>query len=466
MSFTIAEIVSATGGDLIKGNYMDSINGISTDTRTISTGEAFFALSGHNFDGHQFLEKALSKGASALIVKREKLSLVEDLEGVNVIAIESPLKALQDLANYNLNRYKPIIVGITGSTGKTTTKELVASVLSQKYGVLKTIGNFNNEIGLPLTLFNLNENHQIAVLEMGMSGLGEIKRLTQIAPPEIALITNIGVTHLEKLGSIEGIVQAKGELLEALTEQGTAILNGDDPQTVNFIPKVAGKVCLIAEKNEKADLLAANFKSAGESGIGFTICYNGRTFDFFVPIPGRHNVINALFAVAAGLHFGLDFEQIAQGLLEAKTEKMRLNFFENKAGIKFINDAYNASPSSMSASLELLSELQGERKFAVLGDMLELGLLAESAHRELGREVVEKKIDYLFTLGRLGKLIADEALKLGADFRKVYSFSTTEELAVELSQHLSRGDLVLVKGSRGMGMENIIYCLEKQGEGK
>lgn len=464
--FTIAEILTAINGELIKGKIDDSISGISIDTRTIQPGEAFIALAGENFDGHDFLNHALAKGAKTLIVKPQYRHMIEQVEIANIITVDSPLKALQDLAHYHLNKLKPKVIGVTGSTGKTTTKELIASVLSQKYGVLKTAGNFNNEIGLPLTILNLNKDHQIAVLEMGMSGLGEIKRLAQIAPPDIAIITNIGLTHLEKLGSIEGIVQAKGELLEALNQEGLAILNGDDPQTKKLIAKAKSSLCLVGEKDKTVDLRAFNIQSAGEQGVKFALEQNGESFDLFVPIPGKHNVINSLFAVAVGLSLGLSLEEIATGLAQAKTERMRLNILENRMGVKFINDAYNANPTSVQAALDVLVEIQGKRKFAVLGDMLELGTLAEFAHREVGRSVVEKGIDYLFTLGQLGKFIGEEALKMGASPETVYCFSTIEELADQLKKHLSFGDLVLVKGSRGMGMEKIILYLENKEERK
>ena len=458
---SVKEAADAVGGQIIHEGGIFSFNGVSTDTRTIKPGNLFVALKGARFDGHDYLAEAAEKGAAALLISNPAKPLPEN---INVIVVKDTMTALQDLAAWYLKLFSVTVVAITGSTGKTTTKDMISSVLSRKFNVLKTQGNFNNEIGLPLTLFNLESNHHVAVLEMGMSGFGEIRRLAAVAPPRVAVITNIGVSHIEKLGSRENIWKAKSEILEGFDENCTAILNDDNDilhmaATQMFLEKVPYKVLRFGTGSD-ADYRAHDIQLHGEKGISYNLSVDGITFPVRVNVPGKHNVYNSLAAAAVGRMFGMDIKDIQAGLLDFVSSSMRLNIFSIQGNIKIIDDAYNASPDSVNAALNVLKEMDGTRKIAILGDMLELGEYAPSAHRQVGKTVAECGVHLLITKGRNSSLIGEGALKAGMDERNVIHFDENPGVIRWLSSNLRKGDRILVKGSRGMHIEEIVSYLK------
>ncbi len=410
------------------------ITDVCTDSRKITPGCLFVALKGERFDGHSFLQQAFESGAAAVMGEIP-------FEGGPYLQVKDTSQALLDLAAGYRSQFPIPIVAITGSVGKTTTKEMVAGVLSQKYCCLKTEGNFNNEIGVPLTLFRLEDCHEIAVLEMGMNHFGELSRLTKAARPNGVIINNIGMSHIENLGSREGILKAKLEILEGLQKDGVALLNGDDDYLNQASPEV--KVIRYGS-GENCDLRAEEIQ--GEQQLFSFTCKElpGRVT---IPVPGRHNISNAMAAVGAGLLFGVPAELIKKGIEESQSVGMRMRT-EKKDGITVILDCYNANPDSMRAGISVLKESEGNRKIALLGDMLELGDYSEQAHFEIGQ--FASGLDGVFTVGK-----ASEQIYRGAQVPKKQHFETNEELCRFLSSYLSEGDTVLIKGSRGMKMEEI-----------
>lgn len=426
---------------------------VSTDTRAVAKGDLFIALVGERFDAHDFIPQAIEKGAAAVIVSRPPASAL----AVPVLLVGDTLAALQRLAAYNRRQFNLPVVAVTGSNGKTTTKDLIASVLGRRYKILKTTGNFNNHIGLPLTLLKLDETYEAAVLEMGMRGLGEIDLLAGIAQPTVAVITNIGETHLERLGSVENIAAAKSEVLDHIDQQGTAVLNGDDSWVRKVAGKVRGRVLFYGVETEN-DIRAADIKTDGMASV-FTVHYQDRQAVVELPVPGQHNVLNALAAVGVGLVTGLSLEEAAAGLKQAELTAMRLEVLET-GSYKIINDAYNANPASAKAALSVLSDQAGSRRrVAVLGSMFELGERAQAGHCEVGAAAFESGIEMLVTVGDLGEYIAQGALAKGMAPDLVFHCKDNA-LALELlDTRLKSGDVILVKGSRGMKMEEIVRGL-------
>lgn len=460
MNLTVDEVVKACRGKFIKGNPQESILGISIDSRNIMPGELFIPLKGERFDGHDFITEACKRGAAGSLTSN--LESVKGCEG-SIILVEDTLSALQDIAHFYRKKFPIPFIAVTGSTGKTTTKDLISKVLSQRFNVLKTTGNLNNQIGLPLTLLKLNSQHQIGVVEMGMSGFGEIARLTKIVNPRIAVLTNIGLSHIEKLGSVENIAKAKSEIFEGLEQNGKAFLNADDIHLLEMrrkFPHIEFKTYGI----KNGDIRAVNIVSSGQKGITFDIVSDERTeYGFILKIPGVHNVYNALAAVSVGFEFGLNPDEIQAALRDFKMSKMRLEITEEKdSNLIIINDAYNASPDSMKAALNLLQEIssqRGRRAVAVLGNMLEMGTWGPPAHREIGRFVAEKGIDYLITVGDVAEYIAAGAKEGGMPGDMVFSFKTNMEAIKKLEEIKKEYDIILVKGSRGMKMEEIVHYL-------
>ncbi|MFZ5985967.1 MAG: UDP-N-acetylmuramoyl-tripeptide--D-alanyl-D-alanine ligase [Bacillota bacterium] len=448
------EIVKATGGVLLSGDMDASFDSISTDSRKIKQGDLFIPLIGEKFDGHQYIENSFKEGAKGCLTQKN----IEPLGDKIIIKVQDTSKALRDLASYYRQKFDIPFVGITGSVGKTSTKEMVSSVLSKGFNVLKTQGNFNNEIGVPLTVFGLENSHQAAVVEMGMSGFGEISRLTSIVKPDIAIITNIGLAHIEKLGSKINILKAKMEILEGLNSQGLVILNGDD----NLLYGLKGLLkfrTVFYGFEEGLDYQAYNVNSLGEQGSTFEITIGNREYKIRVPVPGIHNVYNALAGLAAGIELGIPVGKIVEGIEEFTPEKMRLNII-NHNGIKIINDAYNASPQSMEAAINVLKDISGnKRTIAVLGDMLELGDMSYKAHFDVGKFAVARGVDYIAAVGENGRNIAHGAIDAGAEAYKVFQFKDNEEAGKFLKGFVKTDDVLLVKGSRGMKMEEIVNML-------
>jgi len=455
----IAEVIKATNGKLIYGDDEVSVSGISSDSRTIKEGELFIPIIGERFDGHDFISEAFKKGASACITNKTIKGTKEKV----IVLVNDTTKALGDLAQYYRMKFKIPLVAITGSVGKTTTKDMAASVLGQKLNCLKTQGNFNNEIGLPFTLLNLDNFHEAAVIELGMRGFGEIKRLSMIAQPDIALITNIGISHMERLGSKQNILKAKLEILEGLNEKGILVLNGDD-SLLRALDGLTEYDIRFYGIMDKADYNAYDIKSQGERGTVFNTVIEGYEYQVYVPLPGMHNIYNALAAIAVGIELNIPPEAVINGIAEAKASELRLNIMEI-GDIKVINDAYNACPDSMKASLDILSEAEGKnKKIAVLGDMLELGENEKNEHVEIGRYAAGKNIDLIVTVGQIALHIARGAVEAGFEKSLVYTFENTDGALLFLYENIEKNDVILIKGSRYMKMEYIIEKLKEKAE--
>lgn len=469
LQISINEITEATGGRMIlpcggtgkayPGDKTSEISGetiitgISTDSRKIQPGDLFIPLVGENFDGHNYIASAFEKGATAALSQTPVTDFPERI----VISVDNTLKALQALAARYRSRFSIPFTGITGSVGKTSTKEMVACALGTRYNVLKNEGNLNNEIGVPLTVFRLDESHEAAVVEMGMSGFGEISVLTSIVRPRVAIITNIGISHIEKLGSRQNILKAKLEILEGLEQGGLLIVNGDD----SLLSGAKGllKVRTVSYGlNEGVDYQAVNIRSRGIGGIDFDIRVTTGEYTVHVSVPGIHNVYNALAAIAAGMELSVPIKDIIDGIAQFRTGRMRMDIIDAN-GLTVINDAYNASPQSVKAALDVLEELECSRRIAVLGDMLELGEWSVQAHTQTGTDAAACRLDYIVTVGADAAHIAKGAVAAGFPANHAASFSTNDEAFEFLERLLEQGDTVLVKGSRGMKMEEIVQKL-------
>jgi UDP-N-acetylmuramoyl-tripeptide--D-alanyl-D-alanine ligase len=450
------EILKATGGILMSGNIDTKFTGISTDSRKICAGDLFIPISGERFDGHDYRKSSLNSGASAALTHKE----IQGSYNKVIIKVEDTLKALRDIATYYRLKFNIPFIAITGSVGKTSTKDMVACVLNQRFNVLKTEGNFNNEIGLPLTIFNLDSFHETAVIEMGMSGFNEISRLSSIVNPDIAIITNIGLSHIEKLGSRQNILKAKMEILEHLNKDGLVILNGDDKLLYGLKDLLKFRTVYYGME-DGLDYQAYNVNTAGENGTYFEITIGNCDYKVHVPVPGIHNVYNALAAITAGIELKLPPDKIVKGISEFSAGKMRMSIIPLEK-IKIINDTYNASPQSMEAAIKVLKEIAaGRRTVAVLGDMLEMGEWASKAHIDVGKFAVLMGIDYIITVGDNGKSIKDGAILAGMSKENAFSFKDNNEANEFLSSFIIEDDVVLIKGSRGMKMEEITEHLLK-----
>lgn len=444
-SMTFKEAAAAVGSDT---RLSGSFDAVCTDTRKITNGCLFIAIKGENFDGHDFAAKAVENGAQAVIV--EKDCGLEERQ----ILVESTKQALLDLAGYYRSLFNIPVIGITGSVGKTTTKEMVHAVMSSKYNTLKNEGNLNNEIGVPLTLFRLEKTHEAAVIEMGMSNFEEIARITRAVKPDVAVISNIGVSHIENLGSREGILRAKLEILEGMKADAPVILNADDDMLITVRPG-AHPVIYYGIENEKSMFKASEITSK-EAETELSVSFSGGSATVSLPYPGRHNVYNSLAAVAAGSLFGIEPCDALEALKNYVPAGMRQRI--NKAyGITFIEDCYNASPDSQAAALAVLGGMNAKRKIAVIGDMLELGSVSREAHYGVGTKAAENKVDAVFTYGERSLETAKGARDGGiADVR---SFDDKQQLSAMLADYLEQGDAVLFKASRGMKLEDVIHSV-------
>jgi len=452
MELSVPKIARIVSGILTPSHSQVVVTGVSTDSRTIRPGELFVPLVGPHYNGHDYLGQAVQNGAAACLSEEVVAGLP-----VPIIRVDDTLQALGDLAAAVRARYKGSLVAITGSAGKTTTKEMLAAILSQKEPGLKTEGNFNNLIGLPLTLFQLEAAHRWVVLEMGMSARGEIARLAQIAAPTIGIITNVGPAHLQTLHGIEGVARAKGELFESLQPQTTAIINADDPRVLPM-PVANGVHRLLFGYNTQADVRAEAVVTRGDKVVFELVLPSGR-WPVSLSVPGRHNVANALAAAAAAVAMEIDGETIARGLSLFKTIRGRMELFRLANGARLIEDSYNANPASMRAALAALNDLEGKgRRIAVLGDMLELGDESAALHKELGREAA-KQVDMLLLLGEMAVHVAEGAREGGLDAARLHRVENAEAAYRWLQAWLQPEDRILIKGSRGMRMEKISAAL-------
>ena len=447
-SFTLKEAASAVDGKVLPEFENTVIKSVSTDSREIGGGALFVPIKGENFDGHDFIEDCMAKGAAACF------SQIPQRDDIPCVMVEDTKKALRDLAEFYIGRFKIPKCAVTGSVGKTTTKDMIASVFSQHFKTLKTQGNFNNDIGLPRTVFGIDSTTEAAVLEMGMNHLGEISRLSKIVHPNICVITNIGVSHIENLGSREGILKAKLEILDYIEDGGVLIVNGDDPYLRNA---KTGKRTVYCGIDSDCDVYADNIVN---DGLEFTLAdiHKGDiSFRVKIPVPGRHMVMNALVAAAAGFELGLTPEEIKAGIENFEKTKMRMDIISAK-GIKIINDVYNANPVSVKAALDVLAGAEG-RKVAILGDMFELGEFSSLMHKDVGNYAGMSGIDVLIAIGKDSKYIYDGAKEKGME--KCFYYETQEEFLEKGVSEISKGDTVLVKASRGMKLEKTVDRLQE-----
>jgi UDP-N-acetylmuramoyl-tripeptide--D-alanyl-D-alanine ligase len=466
-TFTTGEVLSATGGTLIQPGAWNTFCGVSTDSRTCQTGELFIPLSGERHDGHDFIPKAIHRGVRAILVEKRifggvglKPVQVAPPE-VTVIAVRNALTALGDLAQTWRGRFIVPVVGITGSCGKTTTKEMIAAVLAPAFRVLKNRLNLNNLIGMPLTLLGLEGTHEAAVVEMGMNAFGEICRLTQIARPTIGVLTNIHPAHTEGVGDITGVARAKGELISTLNHGASLIYNADDPWVSRLAQNFHGPR-LGFGLNAAASLRAHKRQAYGRGGQTAILSYGGQVWPLTLPAPGLHMLYNALAAMAVGLSLGLELKTIAASLSQFRAIHRRSQVTTLGSGVHLINDCYNANPGSMAMALNTLMELKDHgQAAAALGDMLELGDGAAADHRALGRLAGRLGLDVLVVYGSFRQAVAEGAAEAGISPAKIFPVESRREGAQILKEVLAPGDWLLVKGSRSMHMEGLIDWLEE-----
>lgn len=454
------EILEACGGTRAQGDLETAVTGFCIDSRKVRPGDFFIPLKGEDADGHRYVTDAIEGGAAGSFYARQALPSLppESL----IIGVADPLIALQQTAAFYRRKFKLPVIGVTGSSGKTTTKDFIAGVLSSRMAALKTAGNLNNEIGLPLTLLTLEDYHQAAVLEMGMSAPGEIAALARIAQPSIGVITNIGEAHLELLGSMDAIARAKGELLEYLGAGGTAVLNREDPRLLEMGKRFPGRAYYYGFG--QGDIRCTELTRQGESSFFRVRFPDGQEGSFSLTLPGRHLVSNALAALAVGWILKISPEEMDMGLQASQVTAGRLQIKETLAGVKVIDDSYNANPGSVKAALQVLQELSGENSVAVLGDMLELGPAALEAHRQVGLFAARCGIGFLVTVGDLARDAAAAARESGLAAQDCAN--NEEAWAAVRKIAPGRGWYILVKGSRGMRMEKLAELLLELPEGE
>ena len=440
---------------------------VVTDSGKVEKGSVFVALKGERFDGHAFLGDALRRGADCLVVHRRPA--IFHLKGVTVVRVRDTLEALGDLAHYRRKMVAPKVLAITGSNGKSTMKEMVTAILegasiqgrSLRGKVLKTEGNYNNLVGLPLTLLRLRGREKVAVLELGTSRPGEIKRLTQIAAPDIGLITSVAPAHLTGLGSLRGVAREKAELFRGIHPRGTAVVNLDDPWVRRLGESFKGEKITYGRKGE---VTGESWKSLGLRGMEFTLRVGRGRRRIRLRLSGEHNLSNAVGAAAMAYGLGADLEAMRRGLEAVKPFPMRMAL-ERWRGIGIINDAYNANPASMEAALKALAEIEDAReRVAILGDMLEMGRESRKSHLELGKQVARCHMDRLYLLGEQADQVKEGALRAGMEEERVIIGKNHREIASLVRSQVRRGDWLLFKGSRGMNMEKVLAAFKEMGE--
>ncbi|WP_426349470.1 UDP-N-acetylmuramoyl-tripeptide--D-alanyl-D-alanine ligase [Alloiococcus sp. CFN-8] len=445
INLTLEELLQVTEGYLYNGEMRElSIDYVSIDSRTIKENSIFIALRGDNFNGNLFWKDAINKGAKVIILDEKPYIEGESLQEI-IIIVKDTKKALLDLAKYYRKKLEIKVVGVTGSTGKTSTKDLIAAALSDRYKVYKTKGNYNNDIGMPLSILNIHDDVEVAVLEMGMNHAQEIHRLADIARPDVGVITNIGITHIENLKTQENIFKAKMEIADFFQNSNVLIINGDD----EYLRKVENKNYKVLKTGieEKNHIIAGDIVSL-ENGMRFTFKVNNQNKELFLPLLGVHSIYNCLLAIGVGVTLGATLEEIEKGIENLEATAMRLEIFK-KGDITVINDCYNASPTSMKAAIDVLSKKTGKKKIAVLGYMAELGDYTESAHIEIGAYAKGRDIDMLLTLKNVGELYCR------GYGNRVKVFDSADELISELNEIAASGDVILIKASRSQHFEEI-----------
>lgn len=453
---SLDEVVSSVHGEIVVRGNGEKFTEVNTDTRKINSGSLFIALKGENFNGNNFVAAASGKGAVVCIVDEINFNKSDLNDNTTVILVNNTRKALLDLAKYYRSKLNVKVIGITGSTGKTSTKDLTCAVLSEKYKVFKTQGNFNNEIGLPLMIFKLDKSYDIAVLEMGMSNFNEIHNMAEASRPDIAIITNIGISHIENLKTRQGILNAKLEITDFFNSDNTLIVNSDNDMLCNVENSLKNNKIKVI----KTGISTGDFKAKeivlDENSISFKVYadeeYKGQ---FNVPVPGKHNVLNSLLAIACGYLMNMTFEEMANGIQEIQVTSMRLDIIKNEK-ITIINDTYNASPDSVKAAVDVLKNMQTGRKIAVLGTMRELGNEAYNSHMDCGKYTAENGVDLLVAIGEFSEAYKkgfNSVTESNGEFKQFDNFNEAIEY---LKSYLKEEDCVLVKASRAMKFEAIV----------
>ena len=451
MNLSLEEISKAVGGTLA-GPGAVKVRGYSIDSRTINPGELFFAVKGPRFDGHQFVRQALEKKAAAVVVE-------EEVDQSPAIRVKSTIESLQALARDVRRKWGATIIGVTGSAGKTTTKEMIAAVLGKKFTVLRSVGNLNNEFGLPLCLLRAEKYQNIGVLEMGMSAKGEIRKLASIAEPNEGVVTNVNPVHLEFFKSVDEIAEAKAELVEGLHDPKVAYLNNDDSRVRAMARTFTGKVITYGVKSVAA-FKVQQIQDLGLEGTAFTIHHGRRDVNFVLPLLGQHNVANATAAVAVAAIHEVPWEQIREAIAEMKPEKMRGEVIKFREGFAVIDDSYNSNPRALSEMIRFLGRLHGyQRKILVAGEMLELGPEGPELHRNCGREAARAGFELILGVQGEAKEILEGALEAGMDRSRLKFSRDALQAGDVLARFLQKGDVVLIKGSRGVKLEQALNTL-------
>ena len=459
--WTLDAVLKATGGELLTKGKENCFLGISTDSRTLRPGELFVALVGENFDGHQFVEQAANSGAAGVVVGlKEAGGLDPQALKIPVIGVGDTLRAFGDLAAYWRGRYSIPVVAITGSNGKTTTKEMVARILSGSWKVLKNQGTFNNLVGVPLTLLQIDGSHEAVVVEMGMNQPGEIERLTEIVQPSLGMITNIQPAHLEGLGGLDSIQLAKGALFAGMAPTGTIVVNRDDPRILKEAAGFSGRQVGFSAKGDPAEVSLERVLAVDGQGSRFLLRLPEETLEIHLPVLGLHHLKNAIAAAAVAWALNLPARTIPAALSNFQAIDKRMVVLTLPGGIHLVNDTYNANPGSMAAALQTLMQVKEQgRALAVLGDMLEMGGESDSLHRQVGRIAAEQGVDYLLAMGKQASHILTGAAEGGMTRDQLSQAPGHEEMATQVYGLLAPGDWVLVKGSRGMRMEKVVEIL-------
>jgi UDP-N-acetylmuramoyl-tripeptide--D-alanyl-D-alanine ligase len=462
-SFSVEEVLRATGGTLIRGRPDLIFRGLSTDSRDTGSGNLFVPLTGERFDGHDFIAGAINGGAAGVLADRGRAEKMDRYahDGV-IILVDDTLRALGDIAQLWRRKFSIPVAAITGSSGKTTTKEMTAAIAGLSGKVLKSRGNFNNLVGLPLSLLEMEPYHKAAILEMGTNMKGEIKRLTEIAEPEIGVITNIGPVHLEGFGSLDSVMEEKGKLFSNMKKDGVAIINGDDERITALARNWKGEKITYGI-NGDALVKAENIVKKGRQGISFVLKIKGAGKMIEMSAPGNHNVYNALAAAATSLALGIENDLICRGLAEFRQIQGRMTIHGLKNGAYLIDDSYNANPDSMREALMTLRELKGKNKgIVVFGDMLELGDQSEKMHEEVGELIADTGISKIFLKGDFSRDVMKGLKKGEVKEDQIFFTESPEDMLASLRGYLDSGDWVLVKGSRKMNMERFVHSVMQE----
>ena len=453
MNLTLEEISNAVGG-VLNGPGSQKVTGYSIDSRTLQPGALFFAVKGPRFDGHDFVQQVFQKNAAAAVVEERTTTY-----SGSTIRVKSTVEALQTLATEVRRRWGKPIIGITGSAGKTTTKEMVAAVLGKKFTVLRSMGNLNNEFGLPLCLLRVERYQNIGVLEMGMSAKGEIRKLASIAEPNEGVVTNVNPVHLEFFKSVDEIAEAKAELLEGLHDPKVGYLNNDDSRVRAMSRKFSGKIITYGIKSVAA-FKVQQIQDLGLDGTAFTVHHDRRDLQFVLPLLGQHNVANALAAIAVGATHDVSWEQIREALAEMKPEKMRGQVVKFREGFAVIDDSYNSNPRALSEMIRFMGKLQGfQRKILVAGEMLELGPEGSEMHRNCGREAAKAGFETIIAVQGQAAEILEGAFEAGMNRSRLKFGRDAVETGDILARTVRKGDVVLIKGSRGVKLEQALNTL-------